>query len=135
MTSNRCRLAGREDRASAGFHAPAAAPATPLISIGGSRVSVTAPEVDQLIADLAGARSGMQPPVPLQFDPARPMHNHETSELQPGIEPYSGDLALVFRSPGFGWLGFQIQRQAARMIRERYLATLGSVAPGTGKRQ
>ena len=105
---------------------------TLVISQGQWGTMLTTAEVEQLIAELAEARSRMQPEVPREFDPNRPMHNHQTTECQPGIEPFSGDLALVFRSTALGWMGFQIPREEARTIWRGYLAKLGSVSPRTG---
>jgi hypothetical protein len=81
-------------------------------------VTLTADQLDKVMAGLAQVRSQMTPEVPLEFPVGQPTHRHESSNYFFGIDPFSGVPLLSFRSPGFGWLIFGIdEAELQRMVR------------------
>ena len=75
---------------------------------GGAGVALTAEQLDNVMGGLAGIRSQMTPEVPQSFDPNMPTHRHNVTRYMFGLDPFSEEFLLSFRSPGFGWLTFPI---------------------------
>jgi hypothetical protein len=73
-----------------------------------SGVVFTAEQLDRLMAGLADIRSKMTPPVPEEFPLGKPTHRHRATKYLFGLDPFSQEFLLSFRSPGFGWMTFPI---------------------------
>lgn len=71
-------------------------------------VILTAEQLDNVMAGLADIRSKMTPEVPQSFLPDKPTHRHSATKYIFGLDPFSEQFLLSFRSPGFGWLTFSV---------------------------
>jgi hypothetical protein len=81
--------------------------------------SMTAEQIDQLIAEIAAVRIQMIPEVAQSFPQGKPTHRHDGTRYFFGIDPFSKLLHLSFRSPAFGWLTFAIpEEEFERMYRQ-----------------
>lgn len=94
--------------------------------VGG--VLMAAPQLDEFIAGLAGARSMMLPEVPHKFPMGQPTHRHESTNYHLGIDPFSGTPCLSFRSPGLGWMTFQIPTEEIENIHRSLQESKGRLA-------
>jgi hypothetical protein len=79
-----------------------------------TRFSLTADQLDNLIAKLSRVRSEMDPSVPLDLpigisiDPIR-----DPAWYAPPAESTPGSAVLVLRHPGLGWIAFGMPKQSA----------------------
>jgi hypothetical protein len=79
-----------------------------------TKFSLTADQLDNLIAKLSRVRSEMDPSVPLDLpigisiDPIR-----DPAWYAPPAESTPGSAVLVLRHPGFGWIAFGMPKQTA----------------------
>jgi hypothetical protein len=82
--------------------------------LASTKFSLTANELDNLIAKLSRVRSEMDPSVPL--DP--PIGNsieaiREPAWYAPPAESTPGSAVLILRHPGFGWIAFGMPKKTA----------------------
>lgn len=71
-------------------------------------VILSAEELDRVMAGLADIRSKMTPEVPVSFQHDKPTHRHDATKYIFGLDPFSEQFLMSFRSPGFGWLTFPV---------------------------
>jgi hypothetical protein len=79
-----------------------------------NKFSLTANELDNLIAKLSRVRSEMDPSVPLE----PPIRNsieaiRDPAWYAPPAESTPGSAVLILRHPGFGWIAFGMPKQTA----------------------
>lgn len=78
--------------------------------------TLEAPELDRLIALLAGARAHMADPVPPTLDPGSRIAGVASPAWRVAGPDGTGRQALALRHPGFGWIGFALSAQEARAL-------------------
>lgn len=87
------------------------------ISINGE---FTAEELEEIIADLAKARAGTSPAVPMQ--PPTALHQRKILVQEEAAFTFrklaTGGLRVWLRNEGIGWLAFTLSAQHAAGIRE-----------------
>lgn len=78
---------------------------TALLTIPGENATLTASELDEVIAGLASLRARMEPPVPLDAPPGPTM---VVVDPRYWVEhsPQSAGSLLRFRDPGLGWRSY-----------------------------
>ncbi len=95
-------------------------------------ITMSADQLDTLIAGLAGIRSKMTPAIPQHFPMGKPTHHHDASKYFLAIEPFSGTPLLSFRSPGLGWLTFSLPEADLEKILRLIQESKGRLAPPHG---
>ena len=89
-------------------------------------MTITTHQLDQLLQDLAKARSQMQPAVPDVFAPSpdeRPL-----TQSSPAIRlarAGGGEVGLCLRHGGFGWLVFLLDPSEARSLSTGLMSAAG----------
>ena len=89
---------------------------TAQIALGEAVALMPAPQLDAFIAALADIRANMQPEVPHRFPQGERVHRHQATRYAVGIDGESGLPTLALRTPNFGWLQFDFDRDGARAI-------------------
>ncbi len=90
----------------------------------------TAPELEQFMLQLSRRRSEMSPPVPTEV-PDNGIPTVRAASFSTDIAP--DGITINLRSNGFGWLGYQINRDGAVGLRDTLNAYFPvSVYPSKG---
>lgn len=90
-------------------------------------VELEASELDDVLHGLAGIRQQLSEPIPEQLDP-RPRING-TANPNWKVSPHPEGRGLIFRHPGFGWLGFIVRQDRADEIAELLVKGDGIFSP------
>lgn len=103
-----------------------------IIGSEGQRIAgvfLTAPQLDKVMAGLADIRSKMTPEVPHTFPVGEPTHQHHGTKYAFGIDPFSGNVCVSFRSPGFGWLTYYLPPEELEKMHTSPQRAKGGIPP------
>ena len=81
-------------------------------------IQLPAAELQSVLQKLAQLRAEMREPVERSAEEARSMATASDPSWSIGFMEASGSAVLALRHPGFGWLGFNLQRDRAAMLGE-----------------
>jgi hypothetical protein len=102
---------------------------------GTGAIQFVADQIDQLIVALAAKRSEMQPAVPAE-PPARTGHDISADHLHTEVDGFTGKIKLSFRSPGYGWMTYQVSAEQLEVIRVNYARVISHLSePHTASTQ
>jgi len=91
---------------------------------------LTAPELEALILRLSLQRAQMQPAVPPSPPDNIPTVRHASFSIDVSPE----GITMNFRSNGFGWLAYQINREGCVLLRDGLAAYFPALIDPLGKR-
>jgi hypothetical protein len=102
---------------------------------GTGAIQFDADQIDRLIVALAAKRSEMQPAVPIE-PPANTAHDIGADHIHTEVDGFTGKIRLSFRSPGYGWMTYQVSGEQLEVVRANYARVISHLSePNTTSTQ
>jgi hypothetical protein len=103
---------------------------TLTLNLGGTSAVLSAPDIDQLIRDLASARAGMTPIHPAE-PPADPAKLHHGDNLMWSVKAAPEHAAVQFAAqhPGLGWIAMWLSRAQVEDLQTSFEFELVKIPP------
>ncbi len=98
------------------------------LELGGSRVELSAAELERLVQHLGQLRASMKPEVPADL-PAGSCPSVEAPRIAVQVTPDGKRAAFGVRTPSFGWLVLMLERGQIEGLGAHFAAIAPTMAP------